>query len=317
MENIDLYTYWKKPFSRGKNFSIRPLDEPGREKYYSKESHNYHFLKKTDPFVFKSLLGIDYNTLIRQQKEDIQTLKNFKSATNIHTLPKSKKENIESAIHKSNYISTENKKNDLTDKDELEHNNRYNTIGVEDSSNISRKMRNFKSQKYFRPYHKERNFKDIYGYENAPSSGSKSDQFLTLINSIKSRSLNKDNTRYQRKYDGYTFYEIPLIDFNKKGKNKYLDSRFEQTIKCIKNEGGLHSMNDEELKQNLYNQTSRVFLKKYHLPDLFKIINTKQLIRKQKIGLSKEMGEKYNPFSLLPPSKNRTKRNYLGDLFKH
>ena len=50
-------------------------------------------------------------------------------------------------------------------------------------------------------------------------------------------------------------------------------------------------MNEEELKQNLINQTSKDFLKRHHLPDVLKIAGTKQLIRNQNIGLSKEMGE--------------------------
>ena len=78
MYNIDLYTYWKKPFTNGKNFSIRPLDEEGKETYYSDKSHVRHYLKRTDPFVFKSIVGVDYDTLVRQQKEDIQMLKNLK-----------------------------------------------------------------------------------------------------------------------------------------------------------------------------------------------------------------------------------------------
>ena len=78
MYNINLYTYWKKPFTSGKNFSIRPLDEEGKETYYSDKSHVRHYLKRTDPFVFKSIVGVDYNTLVRQQKEDIQMLKDLK-----------------------------------------------------------------------------------------------------------------------------------------------------------------------------------------------------------------------------------------------
>ena len=76
-------------------------------------------------------------------------------------------------------------------------------------------------------------------------------------------------------------------------------------------------MNEVEMKNNLINQTSPYFLKKYHLPDVVKIADSRQVIRRQKIGLSKEMGEKYNPYSLIAPSKNRTGRNYVGDLFKH
>ena len=81
MYNIDLYTYWKKPFSFGKNFSIRPLDDEGKETYYSDQSHCRHYLKRTDPFVFKSILGVDYDTLVRQQKEDIELMNQLKNSS--------------------------------------------------------------------------------------------------------------------------------------------------------------------------------------------------------------------------------------------
>jgi hypothetical protein len=84
MYNIDLYSYWKKPFLRSKNFSIHPLDEPGKEKYYSDQSHCVHYLKKTDPFVFKSILGVDYDTLVRQQKEDIALMNQIKQDSTIN-----------------------------------------------------------------------------------------------------------------------------------------------------------------------------------------------------------------------------------------
>ena len=72
MYNIDLYNYWDKPYAKDKKFSIHPLNEPGKEKYYSDQSHCRHYLKRTDPFVFKSILGVDYDTLVRNQKNDIK-----------------------------------------------------------------------------------------------------------------------------------------------------------------------------------------------------------------------------------------------------
>ena len=69
---------------RSKNFSIHPLDEPGKEKYYSDQSHCVHYLKKTDPFVFKSILGVDYDTLVRQQKEDIALMNQIKQDSTIN-----------------------------------------------------------------------------------------------------------------------------------------------------------------------------------------------------------------------------------------
>ena len=69
--------------------------------------------------------------------------------------------------------------------------------------------------------------------------------------------------------------------------------------------------------RNLMNQTSCKFRMKYKLPDVCSIANQKQKIRIVRNLNQKEMGEKYNPYALIIPNKNRTARNYIGDLFKH
>ena len=314
MYNINLYSYWKKPFTKGKNFTIHPLDEPGKEKYFSKESHCARYFKRTDPFVFKSILGTDYNTLINQQQEDINTLNNIKSKRESKTINK----NIETDNHKSNYLPTEEDEKNI-DNSNFIQNNRYNTCGNESELEKTKQFKNFKSQKLIRPYHRKKNFKDIYGYENIYKYKTKPERYMNIINNIKYANISEDKNRYKRKYDGFTTYEIPLINVNNKEiKNDSFSTRLKHTLDCLKKtDGGRNAMNEEELKLNLFNQTSKQFLKKYHLPDVIKIASSTQLIRRQKIGLSKEMGEKYNPYSLIPPSKNRIGRNYVGDLFKH
>ena len=308
MYNINLYSYREKPFTKGRNFTIHPLDEPGTKKYFSTESHTTHYLKRTDPFVFKSILGIDYNTLIQQEKEDIQNLKNTKTLNSINSYSNKH----EKGMHKSNYISAEKDPKNITENNR--YNTKYNTLGNENLT--PKKNKNCFSQERFRTYHKKRNFKEIYGYENTPKSKFRHEKYLDIINNLKYSNLEKDH-KYQRKYDGFTSYEIPLIAFKNKN-NGRLSDRLKFTINCLrKNEEGRNAMNEEELRQNLFNQTSKAFLKSNHLPDILKIANSTQLIRRQKIGLSKEMGEKYNPYSFIAPSKNRTGRNYVGDLFKH
>ena len=311
MYNINLYSYWKHPFSKGKKFTIHPLDEPGKKKYYSKDSHCAHYIKRTDPFVFKSILGVDYNTLVNLQKEDINTLNSINSSKNPTN------ENKERGAHQSNYIQTEeNEKNNMERNNS--QNNRYNTYGNEYDLENNPKFKNFRSQKLIRPFHRKRNFKDIYGYENLSKLKSKPEKYLNIINNIKYSSLSQDTGKYKRRYDGYTTYEIPFVTIKKEEKDDNFSNRLRHTLNCLKKrEGGKNAMNEEELKVNLFNQTSQSFLKKYHLPDVIKIAGSRQLIRNQKIGLSKEMGEKYNPYSLIPPSKNRIGRNYVGDLFKH
>ena len=317
MYNIDLYTYTDKPFSEEKKFSIHPLDEPGKEKYYSDQSHCRHYLKRTDPFVFKSIIGMDYETLKRQQEEDINLLRSSQSPTitepkNYNTIST---DNFQHGTHVSKFIDEEQKK--TIDDNYPNINNRY--MNTENNTNIKNKM-HYKSQTNFRPYIKQKDFKAIYGYENAARYKTKAEKFNHIINLLKNANYTTKNYyKQKRKYEGFTFSDIPNIK-RKKGNSapfEYINNKMKQTLNCFKGTNTKKAMNEDELRENLYNQTSAAFLKKHHLPDLMKIADSKQIIKRQKIGLSKEMGERYNPYALIPPSKNRTGRNYVGDLFKH
>ena len=319
MYNIDLYTYWKKPFTSGKNFSIRPLDEEGKETYYSDKSHVRHYLKRTDPFVFKSIVGVDYNTLVRQQKEDIQMLKNLKEKGFNPKEPTPNNapigQNVEKEMEKTNYIKDEPNINTINNPDI--HKESYNNF-----NEPQKPFKPFNTQTGFRPYNKKRDFKATYGYENKTRFKSNGEKYQYTINTMKKSNFNEnyDDIRPKRKYDGFTVSECPVIEKNRPNSASfdYFNNRINQTLNCLnKKDGERTAMNEDEMKNNLFNQTSTYFLKKHHLPDVVKISDSRQVIRRQKIGLSKEMGEKYNPYSLIAPSKNRTGRNYVGDLFKH
>ena len=319
MYNIDLYTYWKKPYISGKNFSVRPLDEEGKETYYSDKSHVKHYLKRTDPFVFKSIVGVDYNTLVRQQKDDIQMLKNLKEKgfNPKETTPINKEstpQEAEKDIHQTHSPQEQININTLNNPDIHKEENAY-------FNNKQKIFKPYNSQTGFRPYNKKRNFKDTYGYENITSFKSNGEKYQYTINSMKKNNYyENDDFRPKRKYDGFTVSECPVIQKNRPNSASfdYFNNRINQTLNCLnKRDGERTAMNEEEMKNNLFNQTSTYFLKKHHLPDVVKIADSRQVIRRQKIGLSKEMGEKYNPYSLIAPSKNRTGRNYVGDLFKH
>ncbi len=319
MYNIDLYNYWKDPYSRDKKFSIHPLNEPGKEKYYSDQSHCKHYLKRTDPFVFKSILGVDYDTLVHQQRNDIDQLNTINQK--ITPIPNEDNKINENEYPKENQLE-ENKVNELNN----ENNNKFETVG--DYNNYNRNinsMRNLGNHKsmsssILRPYRKQRTFKDIYGYDNITSFKSNGEKYLYSINNMKRNNAILKVPLAQKRYDGFTVFDAPVIEKNKLPSSLFqsYNDKMGHTLNCIKNSEGVRkAMNEDEMRSNLFNQTSKQFLKQYHLPDILKIADSKQVIRKQKIGLSKEMGEKYNPYSLIVPSKNRTGRNYVGDLFKH
>jgi hypothetical protein len=317
MYNIDLYSYWKKPFTRSKKFTIHPLDEPGKEKYYSDQSHCTHYLKRTDPFVFKSILGVDYETLVRQQKEDIALMSQAREAstTNQEELNKnnelSKKREKEYQTGENVNLFEENKKNELK-KDYILNNNKFNSC---------RKLKHQKSasSSNIRPYNKIKTFKDIYGYDNITSFRSNGEKYLYSIDNMKKNNIENEPLAPKR-YDGFTAFDAPVIERNKIPSSLFqsYNDKMGHTLKCINDsKGARKAMNEDEMRNNLFNQTSKEFLRYNHLPDIIKIADSRQVIRRQKIGLSKEMGEKYNPYSLIAPSKNRTGRNYVGDLFKH
>lgn len=319
MYNIDLYNYWKDPYARDKKFSIHPLNEPGKEKYYSDQSHCKHYLKRTDPFVFKSILGVDYDTLVHQQRNDIDQLNTINQK--ITPIPNEDNKINENEYPKENQLE-ENKVNELNN----ENNNKFETVGDYDNYNRNiNSMRNLGNHKsmsssILRPYRKQRTFKDIYGYDNITSFKSNGEKYLYSINNMKRNNAILKVPLAQKRYDGFTVFDAPVIEKNKLPSSLFqsYNDKMGHTLNCIKNSEGVRkAMNEDEMRSNLFNQTSKQFLKQYHLPDILKIADSKQVIRKQKIGLSKEMGEKYNPYSLIVPSKNRTGRNYVGDLFKH
>ena len=334
MYNIDIYSYWKNPFSKIKKYTIHPLDDPGREKYHSKESHNFHYLKRTDPFIFKSITGLDYDTLVRQQKQDLDTLKKIEDEkkpieqntinnninsnqenptqpekTNFINYNEETKNNIENNQINNNQC---NNKNNIYENNNNNNNNiMYNTLNAHRSSSMGNLL----------PYRKERDFKSIYGYDNTTSFKSNGEKYKHAIESMKKTGfIGSTYPKIKKRYDGFTVSDCPVIHRAKSFSSlfKCYNDKMGHTLNCIENSKGERSaMNEEQMRNNLFNQTSKEFLKNYHLPDIIKIADSRQVIRNQRIGLSKEMGEKYNPYSFIAPSKNRTGRNYIGDLFKH
>ena len=325
MYNIDLYNYWQNPYARNKKYTIHPLNDPGKEKYYSDQSHCKHYFKRTDPFVFKSILGVDYDTLVQQQKNDLEQLNKLNNTINANH-PEEKKVNDDINTYQKDDMNhkEENKTNEMNHIDNL--NNKLETVdnynNYNRNPNSMRFLKNHKSMSssILRPYRKQRTFKDIFGYDNITSFKSNGERYLYAINNMKQNNAIEKPPLAPKRYDGFTVFEAPVIESKKQSSSLFqsYNNKMGHTLNCINNSNGVRkAMNEDEMRNNLLNQTSNQFLRQYHLPNILKIADSKQVIRKQKIGLSKEMGEKYNPYSLIVPSKNRTGRNYVGDLFKH
>lgn len=320
MYNINLYSYQKKPYNIEKTYTVHTLDEPGVEKFYSDQSHNFHYLKRTDPFVFKSIVGMDYDTLVKQQKEDIRMLQELKK----------RGFGVKGPNYTGEQVQFEEQKNPEFETDNVEFGQHLTKYGnhdfnfTEENENYptatQNHFRSMSSSVGFKPYNKQRDFRATYGYDNKPRFTSNGERYLYAIRSMKNNNFGKNTyVKPKKRYDGFTCDEAPAVKSGRPMTSalKSFNDRMTKSVGIHSPNSTRISLNDDELRQNLYNQTSANWRLPRHLPDIIKIADTRQTIRRQKAGYSKEMGERYDPYALIPPSKNRTGRNYVGDLFKH
>jgi len=350
MYNIDLYSYWKEPYTRTRKHTIHPLDEPGLEKYYSDQSHLVHYLHRTDPFVFKSIVGVDYETLVKQQEDKIRemnadkslnTMKNLK-IEKTQTIPKktiqfeetknfegnqnlNNENTMTNGIHVTNFENDTQgmmaSQNNLNQQSQINYYNksiRPNNIYSEDVMELDRPFdpRNPTTRHFFRPYRKPKNFYETYGYNNTSMFKNNKERYQNDINNLKRNTRMMSASNYRHNYLDNINTERPMSTAFKSYNQRLATSMNKFTNTGISQEEA-ERIENGNLYKTLCNQTSVNFRSKYKLPDVCKIANQRQVIRNHHIGNSKEMGERYNPYSLIPPSKNRTGRNFVGDLFKH
>lgn len=345
MYNIDMYTYQKKLFCRSRKFGIHPLDEPGYEKYLSTDSHVVNYLSRTNPKVLKYIIGTDFETITSEQKRKLkeklehqqkghaQTEGNIlhsehqneqttsKQMPQHHYKDSTNQNNEEYPIETANENETDLFNTNQTNFHKTYHRPISSTMGAPRTKEIFRK-----------PYRHRRSFKDHYGYDPKLNIKSNKDLYKNEINHLKNNSLSNGEFNYthngfyypKTKYNGFTSYAVPRTQQRPTSAafgeyNKRLDRSlrcFSARNKCESDDEAMEKGN-EDLKQKLLAHTNRAFCKKMKLPNLLDIANTKQVIRNVKVGNSKIMGEKYNPYCFEMKTGDLIGRNYVGALFEH
>ena len=328
-----MYTYWKKPYLTNRKYGIHPLDDPGFEKYIGPESHCVNYLSRINPKVLKNIIGEDYETVVNRQKERIKEMKEQSEKGNEDTIKTEQKPIMKKPTPKKKVTLPEEDKEQFVNNEE-HNNNMFNT-----------NQTNFNPRPYtsvcspsngFRPYHRRRNFKETYGYEPFSEIKTNKERYQNEITDLKKNKLSEGEFNYthsnfyypKKRYNGFTSYAVPRTDkaadvrtFSNPFKvysgriNRSLSS-FNQPQQAESEYDKMEKQNDD-IKQNLMNQTSQGFRKKYKLPDVLKIANTRQRIRNVSLGHSKEMGEKYNPYCHMLNTGDIIGRNFVGALFQH
>lgn len=348
-----MYEYKDTPYSKVKKYEIRPLNKKGFEKYIGYDSHNANYVSRINPKVFKEIVGMDYESItnkhFNQIKDSEQQIASQVNADLINKTYNSKEE--ENKGDKNKMIPSINmqdssmqmQKNKSNNKEEskaykpklLKHNQSMKHI--DSVFCMSPTMFQRPNLNFYQIFHRKQSFKDKYGYEKQELTKSNEDRYSLRLQHLKNIKLKNDefnsthSSKYYplKRYCGFTSYCVPRTDDMKPSNNHNSHStmfnrmkvRLERSISC----GSLNNCKEfealkkenEDMKQNLGYQTSKDFLSQTKLPNVVKIADTKKLIRQIGLSNSKDMGEKYNPFSNVYSAANRTKRNYTGSLFLH
>ena len=348
MYNINMYSYMGEPYSKEKLFTIHPLNNPGFEKYTGPDSHNANYVSQINPKVFKQIVGVDYDTLVAQQKE---ILKNKPIIPPPSPQPQlNPEDDFKPPIHEN----TLQPNNQQTQNPAMSTRTLNNKEGILSKEIHSFPMKNQRALSTFRNnsandifnhtnqfFHKKRNFKEMYGYDNTSQIKTAKQKYMYQINQLKQGGLkdgdfnaSHSNSFYPKKrYKGFTAYMVPRTDYTtpsspRGGAQKAFDTynkMLQRSLSCCvidnpnnnQNEYEKLKSSNEQMKNNLLYQTNPRFLARNKLPDVTQIALTRQVIRKVNNGNHKLLSEKYNPYALVTPNKNRYAVNYCGALFQH
>ena len=187
------------------------------------------------------------------------------------------------------------------------------------------------------PYRVKKNFKDIYGYDQHENFKSNREKFDYEVKDLKGNKLANDNFNYthsgafspKKGYSGFTTTSIPRTrkkirpNTTETTPYKVYEDRLKRSMmlsnRRYKTNNDFETLQKDNMEMNkkLKSMTDRRFLSQYKLPDLSSIANSKKRIRNIRIGNSKEMGERYNPYGMVTKTGDYHGRNFVGALFNH
>lgn len=352
MYDIDIYTYKEKPETNSGKYNIYPLNDKGNDKYYfKKESHVTTYIDYLNPIIYNHIVGGGKETLTNKEnetnKENVDSNKNDKESENKNRViqPTSKKmkraastQLIKSSKKKpmtnnyQNFDSTNvffekmiNIERKNKNKERLSHNNSCDNI-------YDRSDKKFKVNKYFQQFHRKVNFEDVFGYPmplNKTTRGNiYNNEISFLKDEMKTTQKLRPQTHLKQRESNFDIRNLPRTDSFIKNKNysTFFNSFTKKLNESINvNHSNLLDNNEQEqvlnknndLRHKLIEQTNKQFLEKAKLPDIRKIANRNTVIRRVKTGITKFLGEKYNPYAFVIAKQNTKARNYTGGIFQY
>lgn len=341
MYDIDIYTYKDKPETNSGKYNIYPLNEKGNDKYYfKKESHVTTYIDYLNPIIYNHIVGgkeNDKENLDSNKNEPETSIKNRVIQPTQNKIQKSASTKLIKSAKKEprrdNYQNFDSTNVFFEKMLKIERRNKNKERMCESNScdNIYERKK-FKVNKYFQQFHRKVNFEDVFGYPMPLDKTTKgniyNNEISFLKDEMKTTQKLRPQTQLKQRESNFDIRNLPRTDSFIKNK-KYstffnsFTKRLNESINV--NHSNLLDNNEQEkvlnknndLRNKLIEQTNGNFLQKAKLPDIRKIANRNMVIRRVKTGITKFLGEKYNPYAFVIEKPNTKARNYTGGIFQY
>ena len=343
MYDIDIYTYKDKPETNSGKYNIYPLNEKGNDKYYfKKESHVTTYIDYLNPIIYNHIVGGKENETNKENldshKNDTETLnknrvivpvqKKVQRSASTKLIKSAKKKQT-----KDNYQNFDSTNVFFEKMINIERRNKNKERMCQSNScdNIyERNDKKFKVNKYFQKFHRKVNFEDVFGYPIPLDKTTKGNIYNNEISVLKDemKTTQRPQTHLKQREANFDIRNLPRTDSFIK--NKKYSTFFNSFTKRLNESINVNHSNlldkveqeqviskNKDLRHKLIEQTNENFLQKAKLPDIRKIANRNTVIRRVKTGITKFIGEKYNPYAFVIEKTNIKARNYTGGIFQY
>ena len=311
MYDIDIYSYKDKPEVNNGKYNIYPLNDKGIKKYYlNKESHATTYLSHINPIIFEHILGKQYEDLLEKEETKEPTKEDLKQDNTIEK-NETKKE-ISEKKERQDKVLFEKKLTNINNNRKLSYNKSCDDI-------FEKSRRPYKPNKYFRQFHRKMGFEDVFGYPMPLKKETKGDIINNEISFLKDNITSVISKCSQspvmiKSLRMKPSHQTPFSLYTK-NLNHSMNIHYSASLDSTDTQS-MGSKN-KELRKKLLEQTKQSFLKKIKLPDIRRVANTRDLIRRLPLGFTKYMSEKYNPDAFVDNKANKKGRNYVGGLFQY
>ena len=353
MKDFNNLSYYDKPFNTNKFYSVHQLSDTGINQLISKESYLRSYISKVDPKI-KEIYDIKHKISISKHQKELDPIREVKNQNeNLDKLQinehpreeekyiiiKNREKNVYNPADKVlvdkilKYFRIKDQQQDKQVPNQMKRNtptscHNINVKNSEDNTNFKEKL-----NVNFSTLYKNDEPNLISSFDSKmKKKTNESKQFRLVPINPKIKNL-KDLSKNIPNKLGLTSFNIPHLHELKKSnshsdyRSYNLSNNMHKTLQSNKfrdenKNNNVNSMcveENEKIKKIISSQANNVYLANTKLPKIALLMNLpKAVLKSTKLINSKNMGERYNPYSfVLNSSKFSSQRNHFGGSFNN